>query len=168
MARALQGVVMTGLPGNAATNAGGVYTATVDYGWSGTVTPTLIGYAFAPASRAYTNVLSNQTQDHVASRQTCTISGTIRVDGAALQGVVMTGLPGNAATNAGGVYTATVDYGWSGTVTPTLAGYAFLPASKTYSNVISNQTQDHTATRQTYTISGDGSVQRFGDYRAWQ
>jgi parallel beta-helix repeat protein len=37
-----------------------------------------------------------------------------------------------------GVYTLTVPYNWSGTVTPSLAGYAFTPVSRTYSNLTSS------------------------------
>ena len=51
-----------------------------------------------------------------------------------INGVVMAGAPGNPLTNSGG-YLASVPYDWSGTVTPTLAGYTFSPASRTYANV---------------------------------
>ena len=37
------------------------------------------------------------------------------------------GLPAND-NEQGGNYSATVDHSWEGTVTPTLAGYAFNPA----------------------------------------
>jgi hypothetical protein len=37
-----------------------------------------------------------------------------------------------------GNYTCIVPFGWSGTITPTLAGKTFTPASRTYSNVGSN------------------------------
>ena len=58
----------------------------------------------------------------------------------------MTGLPGSPATNASGAYTATVPSGWTGTATPTLAGYTFTPASRSYTNVVADQTaQDYTA-----------------------
>jgi len=74
------------------------------------------------------------------------ISGTITCGEAPLSGVVMSGLPGNPLTNPAGFYTASVDYDWSGTVTPTLAGYLFTPASRSYSNVTGDQTgQDYTA-----------------------
>ena len=47
------------------TNASGVYTGTVSYNWTGTVTPTLAGYTFSPANRSYTNVQANQgAQDY--------------------------------------------------------------------------------------------------------
>ena len=62
---------MNGLPGNPTTNASGVYSGTVTSGWSGTVTPTLAGYIFAPVNRVYTNVTSSQTaQNYTAMVQT--------------------------------------------------------------------------------------------------
>lgn len=74
-----------------------------------------------------------------------TIYGTITYEGAGLSGVVMSGLPGNPATDSSGYYSASVDDGWSGTVTPTLSGYLFDPVSSSYSNVTSNQIADYTA-----------------------
>jgi len=74
------------------------------------------------------------------------IAGTITAGGSPLASVVMNGLPGNPTTNASGVYSATVDYNWSGTVTPTLAGYTFSPVNRTYTTVTADQTaQDYTA-----------------------
>ena len=108
----LANVVMSGLPGSPVTNASGVYTGTVSYNWSGTVTPTLAGYNFTPATRSYTNVQANQTaQNYTATLQSFTISGTVTP---ALANVVMSGLPGSPVTNASGVYTGTVSYNWSG------------------------------------------------------
>ena len=49
---------------------------------------------------------------------------------------------GSGTTNAQGEYSITVDYGWSGTITPTKEGYIFDPASKTYTNVTENQMDD--------------------------
>jgi chitodextrinase len=74
-----------------------------------------------------------------------TISGQVTLNGAGLTNVVMGGLPTLIVTNAGGEYTATVDQGWSGTVTPILSGYTFTPPSTTYSGVTSNQTRNYTA-----------------------
>jgi phage gpG-like protein len=151
----ISGVVMNGLPGNPSTDTNGYYSGTVNYGWSGTVTPTKAGYGFNPPSKAYSNVTSNQTQDYIGTTQTFTISGYVRTSGGAgISGVVMNGLPGNPSTDTNGYYSGTVNYGWSGTVTPTKAGYSFNPPSKAYSNVTSNQTQDYVGTLQTFTISG--------------
>ena len=56
----------------------GVYTISIPYGWSGTVTPSLTFYTFDPVSRPYTNVLSNQTaQDYVATQSGFTVTITL-------------------------------------------------------------------------------------------
>jgi YD repeat-containing protein len=157
----LANVVMTGLPGNPVTDSGGNYAAAVDYGWSGTVTPTLAGYSFTESSTTYTNVTADQTTNYTATLMTYTISGNVTLDGSGLESVVMDGLPGNPVSNTEGFYTATVNYDWSGTVTPTLEGCIFTEPSTTYTNVTSNQTTHYTAALLTYTISGtvtlDGS-----------
>jgi RHS repeat-associated protein len=49
-------------------NASGQYSCTVPQGWSGSVTPWLTGYSFAPVSRNFTNVTSALTgQDFTAT-----------------------------------------------------------------------------------------------------
>ncbi len=65
---------------------------------------------------------------------TFTISGN-----AGLVGVTITGLPGSPVTDALGDYTVTVDYDWSGTATPTKAGFTFSPVNIVYSNVQGDQ-----------------------------
>jgi subtilisin family serine protease len=151
----LENVVMSGLPGDPVTNSLGEYSGTVDHGWSGTVTPTLDCYTFTPPSADYTNVTSDQTgEDYTAVLDTYTISGTVTEGASGLENVVMSGLPGGPVTNSLGEYSGIVDCGWSGTVTPTLAGYTFTPASADYTDVHSDQTQDYTATLNTYTIAG--------------
>ena len=124
---------MNGLPGNPATSGGGYYSVIVNYDWSGTVTPTKTGYTFTPINRAYSNVMSNQTnQNYTATPVAYTISGRVTCDGSGLDGVVMNGLPGNPATSGGGYYSAAVSAcgGWSGTVTPTKTGYTFTPSQQ--------------------------------------
>jgi len=76
-----------------------------------------------------------------------TITGTVKVGEIALENVVMTGLPGTVKTNASGQYSGTVNYGWTGTVTPTLAGYMFSPVSRSYTSIAANQSgQNYAAT----------------------
>ncbi len=74
-----------------------------------------------------------------------TISGRVTVGGSGMNGVVMNGLPGSPVTAGDGTYTARVDHGWSGEVTPTLDGYEFNPPSATYSSVTASGRQDYTA-----------------------
>ncbi|MDY6952743.1 MAG: cytochrome c3 family protein, partial [Thermodesulfobacteriota bacterium] len=132
----LDGVTMNGLPGNPVTS-GGWYSAIVDPGWSGTVTPTKTGCTFSPESRVYSSVTAWQTsQNFTPSCVTHTISGSVGT----LDGVTMKGLPGNPVTTGGGAYSATVCDAWSGTVIPTKGGYRFEPESRDYANVTSGQT----------------------------
>ncbi len=57
----------------------------------------------------------------------------------------MNGLPGNPVTDSSGFYTASVDFGWSGTVTPTRQYFTFVPISTTYTSVNSSRTTNYTA-----------------------
>jgi subtilisin family serine protease len=150
------GATMNGLPRTPVSDANGDYSDTVDWGWSGTVTPVKAGYTFSPASIVYNNVTSDQlNQDYTASLLTYTISGTVTYGGSGLSGVVMSGLPGNPVTSGGGNYTVAVDYGWSGTITPSKDGYTFTPASRIYTSVAEDHVGDnYIATLNTYTISG--------------
>ena len=60
-----------------------------------------------------------------------TICGDLGVSGATLSYV-----DGWASSAGNGNYSFTVPYGWSGTVTPTKAGYTFTPPSLMYTNVL--------------------------------
>jgi hypothetical protein len=146
----MDGVVMDGLPGNPVTGSDGTYSATVEYGWQGVITPIKEGYSFNPVTKEFPPVKSNLTQNFTSEIKKLLISGSV---GEA--GVTMNGLPGNPVTGQNGVYSVKVDYGWSGTVTPTKEGFQFNPAEVPYTNVTIDQPiQDYTATMLTYTISG--------------
>jgi len=81
---------------------------------------------------------------------THTISGNAGVAGATLS--YTDGTPKTATASETGEYSFAVPYNWSGVVTPSKTGYVFTPASRTYSNVVSNQTgQDYTAAAHTPT-----------------
>jgi hypothetical protein len=151
----MAGVRMKGLPGEPITDQSGYYTAIVDYGFNGTVEPTLDGYTFKPASTTYTKVNSDRlNENYTAAMITLTIAGTTR-----LEGVVMNGLPNNPVTGKDGSYSVTVNYGWSDTVTPTKEGYKFTPESKPYVAVTKDMTnENYTASPITYSISGSTTV----------
>lgn len=77
---------------------------------------------------------------------TFNISGFVRTsEGLGVEEVILSGLPANPTTNTGGYYSADVDNGWSGTVTPEKSGYTFTPAVHTYVN------QSNTVTDQDFT-----------------
>jgi hypothetical protein len=75
---------------------------------------------------------------------TYTIPGNAGVAGATLSYVDVT--TKTTAADGTGTYTITVPSGWSGRVTPSKTDYFFSPASRTYTNVLVDQTaQDYTA-----------------------
>jgi hypothetical protein len=88
------------------------------------------------------------------SETTYTISGNAGVGGAGLYYV--DGTSKMVTSTSDGSYSISVPRGWSGTVTPSLAGVTFTPVSRGYANVTSDQTsQNYTAT---ITISGNVGV----------
>jgi len=99
--------------------------------------------------------------DHIRARvyytespPTCVVSGYVRTSqGGSISDVALTGLPGDPATDSGGYYSAAVDNGWSGTVTPTKEGYTFDPASSVYMNVSSDMAgENYTGTTTVLTV----------------
>ncbi|MCP4152054.1 MAG: hypothetical protein GY757_30210 [bacterium] len=135
--------------GTAYTDTSGNYSHDVPTGWSGVVTPTASDYTFRPADRTYTGVSADLAgQDYDAVIAYCTISGQVTYGGTGLEGVTMSGLPGNPVTGSDGTYSVTLEAGWSGTCTPTAADYTFSPASRTYDTVAGNYNQqDYSAER---------------------
>jgi hypothetical protein len=135
----------------------GNYSLTVSYNWSGTVTPSSENYRFVPASRNYSGVLADQPNQDYDAKSFHTISGNAGVAGVTLSytdGTVLT-----TTTDESGNYALKVPDGWSGTLTPSLAGYTFSPANYNYTNVTIDQTdQNFVSTPITYTISGTTSI----------
>jgi len=153
----LAGVAFAGTNGASCTasNASGQYSCSVPTGWSGSVTPSLAGHSFTPASRSYTNVTANQTAQNYRAVVNPKVSGTVTLRGSPLAGVAFAASNGGtcAASNASGLYSCSVPPGWSGSVTPSMSGYSFTPASRSYSNVTADQTaQDYAVV--TYDVSG--------------
>ncbi len=129
------GVMMQGLPGNPLTDMNGDYSVTVDYGWNGEVTPIKEGFSFSPSGKRYRIITRDMTREHYNPRQlSIIISGSV-----ATAGVVMKGLPDLPVSDKNGFYSATVDYNWSGTVTPVKAGYTFHPPFMRYTTVMDDQ-----------------------------
>ena len=82
-----------------------------------------------------------------------TISGT--VTGGDSVTVTLSGDAAETQTvNNGGKYSFMVAYGGNFTVTPIKTGYMFVPTNKSFMNITANQTQNFTATKQTFTLSG--------------
>jgi hypothetical protein len=101
--------------------------------------------------KVYLPTFSNALLVYGSLGQTYQLSGTITLEGLPLAGQTFTtGSPGSGcvASDSTGHYYCVVPSGWSGTVTPVnLFNYSFVPSSRTYSNVIADQTaQDYAAT----------------------
>jgi Flp pilus assembly secretin CpaC len=151
----VEGVTMTGLPGQAGqtvvTDQNGYYSATVKYGWSGTVKPVKEGWTFDEASKTYARVTSDLTnENYTPTPITYTISGKVT----GTDGVELRGLPGNPITGPDGSYSVTVPYGWAEMVTPTKEGFEFKPFNKGFSPVRSNMVQNFTAEAVKLLITG--------------
>ncbi|MEJ2633923.1 MAG: hypothetical protein P8184_01365 [Calditrichia bacterium] len=153
----LESVIMEGLPGSPETDQNGFYQGVIHAEWSGLVKPVKAGWQFSPASRSYTNISSNQNdQNYSGSVVQYSISGYVQTStGNPISGITVSGLPGSPVTDAAGYYVASVPHGWSGTATPTGAGWQFSPVSRTYSNITSNQiSQNYAGSVIQYSISG--------------
>ncbi len=90
-----------GGPKTATAGDGGDYSFAVSYGWSGTVTPSKTGYDFAPASRNYTEVKTDRTdQNYTATPTNWTVSPSDGPEGAVAPDAPQAVAHGNAAVFA--------------------------------------------------------------------
>jgi len=134
----LQGVLIT-LSGaasvSATTNASGAYSFSGLTAGNYTVTPSLAGYTFSPASNAVTlasggTINGNNFTESAYTGVPASVSGT--VSGAVAQNVLITLSGANTGSTTSD---ASGNYGFTGlaaggyTLTPSLAGYTFSPAS---------------------------------------
>jgi RHS repeat-associated protein len=137
----LAGVTLTATNGVTCTtsNASGQYSCIAPPGWSGSVTPTLGAYSFAPASRSYTSIATHQSAQDFATG-IFQLSGTVTVNSQPLGGVSVSATNGTtcSVTNASGQYTCTALAGWTGTISPALSGYMLTPSSRNYTNVLAS------------------------------
>ncbi len=146
--------------GTTTSAADGSYSFTVPYNWSGTVTPTKLGYLFTPGSPTYNNVLADKlTENYTAELKSYTISGNAGTDGATLKyddGTVA------ATSDASGNYTFQVPHGWSGNVTPfktsALTTYTFTPAYRSYADVQADKPGE------SYTVVLKSTIKSTGAY----
>jgi len=135
--------------GSTVTAAGGTYSFASLVPGNYTVTPSLAGYNFSPTNIAVTlasaNSASNNFTSTVASVPTYTLSGTIT-------GPIVGGVTVTLGGDSSGTFTTASDgtYSFPGlvagtyTVTPSLPGYTYSPASPTVA-LSTNTVQDFTA-----------------------
>jgi len=143
----ISGVTMSGWPEtDPVTDDNGYYSGTVDYYWSGTITPSKTGYTFSDSSKSYSDITEDRSNENYTGIPiTPTISGYVRASsGPGISGVTMAGWPGaDPVTDDSGYYSGTVSHDWSGTITPSQTGYTFDPTSKSYSNVTLDKSDEN-------------------------
>jgi trimeric autotransporter adhesin len=129
----LSGVTVSTGSASATTATDGTYTISGLANGTYTVTPSKTGYTFSPTSTAVTISGANQTgKNFTATAVTTTYSISGTVSGAVTSGVTMTlsgAGSGTTTTATGGTYTFSGLAAGSYTVTPSLSGYTFSPAS---------------------------------------
>ena len=142
----------------ATTDAAGVYSVSGVTGGTYTLTPNLAGYTFTPASRTVkVDGAAVAGQDFTAAGVPYAVGGT--VSGEVKEGVVLK-LVGNgktreATTDASGAYSVPDATKGTYTLTPTLAGYTFTPATRTVTvDVAAVAGQNFTANAVPYAVSG--------------
>ena len=138
-------VAMSGFPVPTKTDFNGNYETQVPAGWSGTVTPVKAGYNFSNLSNNYSNVTENTTTNYNATKEILTVSGNVKspITKTPVKNVKITNLIGEPLTNANGLYTANVFYGWAGVIIPTKTNNLSLsPYSTSINTVTNNSTAD--------------------------
>jgi hypothetical protein len=152
---------MTGLPGNPVTG-GGYYSGLVNSGWSGTVTPAKAGYIFEPNSYNYADVNHDYNDmNYAATLITLKIAGSIKNDcNVPIAAVFVDANNGAGAgtTDANGRYEIGVNYGWSGTVSPSKLHYTFVPNLRSYNNVSADLPDQNYVAVNIYDLDCNGSI----------
>jgi len=127
------------------TAGGGYYSYAVPAFWAGTVTPNFMGYTFTPSFVTVPPVQSNVTYNFTGEFNNYAISGVVTDDNLnPLAGVTLTVSTGESyITGQYGTYSFSLAHGWSGTVTPSKAGWVFEPRQRTYNGLMTGQTNQN-------------------------
>src|SRR5207247_10995932 len=106
-----------------------------------TVSAAKPNFTMTPASQSFNNLHSNQTVNFTAGPTNTpfyTISGHTTNNGSALSGVTVPksgSQQGVATTDSNGMYSFSLAGGGNYTVTPSMPGFTFTPASQTFNNL---------------------------------
>lgn len=137
------------------TDANGNYNFNLLRNRSYTVTPSFGTSVFTPASQSFNTITTNKTANFAANVVAFNISGNVSSEnGTNLPGVTVA-LSGSqtatTTTDAGGNYSFSADAGGNYTVTPSGSGgnYLYNPASRTITNLQSNQAANFTGAQPT-------------------
>lgn len=140
-------------------NTGNFYFEALPSEGNYTVAPTLTGYLFTPVSHTFNNLAANQYQSYQANFTTHSVSGRVTdaVSGAGLSGalVAFTGFTSGATiTDANGNYNCELPTGGSYTLTAAKTHYTFAQPTKTFTNLVANQTANFSANLNHHSITG--------------
>lgn len=137
-------VYLYGLPTNPSTDANGYFSDIVTPLWTGTITPNKASYTFSPQTYDVSSISSNMVINFTGTLEAVSITGKIiDNDGNGIDGVSLVGLPGGPQSNSDGTYQGLVSFNWNGSVSPQKKGYIFSPASRNYSSVITNKSNEN-------------------------
>jgi len=146
--------------GTATTDSSGYYVKKVIFGWSGSGSPSKIGYSFTE-DRSYIKITENQSdQDYIGTIiiYYYIISGYVRdSNNKGISDVTLTfsDNSGTAFTDDSGYYKKLLKFGWSGNASPSKKGYSFTQ-DRSYINLTADQTdQNYTGTVTTTVMPGD-------------
>ncbi len=137
--------------GSCSVTSGNYSCINIPAGANVTITPTLAGYTFSPASRTHSNISANLTgQNFSSTLNTYSITGSVTSGSTvSMSGGISCPVSGTAYTCSG------ISHGTTVTITPTKIGYTFSPLSRTHSNLAQNLTgQNFTGTQNIYSITG--------------
>ena len=149
------GVTLSAGSNTTVTDANGNYSLNLSDG-SYTLTPSLSGFTYTPATRSVTvsgGAISGQNFTATAL-PTYTITGTITLGAAGLNGVTVSDGTRTATTNASGSYTLNSVPQGSFTITPSLVGYSFSPVNRSGTLNANLAAQNFAATFQPATHEG--------------
>lgn len=142
---------------SAKTDANGAYSFRVPYFGSYTVTASLTGYKVQPANYSYTSIDAPKTdQNFTVIQDSITVSGEVYASNRALIRNITLDMNGvKYALENSGPYSIKIPVIGTYTLTAKADGYIFTPASKVFTNVSTNQTQDFIGNLDSVTISGN-------------
>ena len=131
-------ITVTGDPGAVVTGPDGMgnYSVVVPANWSGTITPSRIGFKFSPVKYTYTNINADTGGQNFTSEPSATFTISGNVGPAA--GSTVTADNGAVVTlqpELDGNYSVVVYSGWSGTIKVTHPGCTFTPPQYDYAGV---------------------------------
>jgi hypothetical protein len=167
---AISGVTVSNGSTSVSTNSSGAYTFTGLNNGTYTLTPSLSGTSFSPASRSVTVNGANVTGQNftgTGGSTTYSVSGTVTTStGAAISGVSISNGSTSVSTNTSGQFTFANLANGTYTLTPSLSGYTFSPTSRSATVNGANVTgQNFTGTAstgnwlsQTGTLANGGSA----------